>query len=69
MSPSRSTSGLVQGGLGGAGDQLEAGQEDVFTRGEVESGRIEHHTHTPTEPSQGEVGPSSPHAKRGASHG
>lgn len=39
------TSGLVQGGLGGPADQLlEAGQEEVFSRAEVESGRIEHNT-------------------------
>jgi hypothetical protein len=44
-------SGLVQGGLGGPEDQLlEAGQEEVFSRAEVESGRIEHHTNTQTRP-------------------
>lgn len=36
-------SGLVAGGLGGPEDELlEAGQEEVFSRTEVESGRIEH---------------------------
>lgn len=36
--------GLVVGGLGGPEDELlEAGQEEVFSRTEVESGRIEHH--------------------------
>jgi hypothetical protein len=38
-------SGLVVGGLGGPEDELlESGQEEVFSRTEVESGRIEHHT-------------------------
>ena len=33
----RSTSGLAQGGLGGPEDQLlEDGQEEVFSRGEIE---------------------------------
>lgn len=37
-------SGLVVGGLGGPEDELlESGQEEVFSRTEVESGRIEHH--------------------------
>jgi len=37
--------GLVQGGLGGPeGELLEDGQEEVFSRQEVERGRIEHHT-------------------------
>lgn len=44
--PSRKPSdgaGLVAGGLGGPGEELlEAGQEEVFSRTEVESGRIEH---------------------------
>jgi len=36
-------SGLVVGGLGGPEQELlEAGQEEVFSRTEVESGRIEH---------------------------
>ncbi len=36
-------SGLVVGGLGGPEDELlESGQEEVFSRTEVESGRIEH---------------------------
>ena len=70
MSPHRSTAGLVQGGLGGADDQLlEAGQEEVFSRAEVESGRIEHHADTQTRPSRAEVEPSSPNAAKGASHG
>ena len=70
MSAHRSTSGLVQGGLGGDEDQLlEAGQEEVFARAEVESGRIEHHTNTQTEPSRGEAEPSSPNAEKGSSHG
>ena len=35
---------LIVGGLGGPEDELlEAGQEEVFSREEVESGRIEHH--------------------------
>lgn len=42
--PSRK-SGLVQGGRGGPDDELlESGQEEVFSRTEVESGHIEHHT-------------------------
>ena len=69
MSSTRS-SGLVQGGLGGAEDQLlEAGQEEVFSRAEVESGRIEHHTDTQTEPSPGKAEHSSPNAEKGAPHG
>lgn len=36
-------SGLAQGGLGGPQDELlEDGQEEVFSRSEVESGNIEH---------------------------
>ena len=37
--------GLVVGGRGGPeeAELLEAGQEEVFSRTEVESGRIEHH--------------------------
>lgn len=36
-------SGLIQGGLGGPQDELlEDGQEEVFSRTEVESGRVEH---------------------------
>ena len=39
--------GLVVGGQGGPeGELLEAGQEEVFSRTEVESGRIEHQTET-----------------------
>lgn len=61
--PSASRSGLAQGGLGGPEDQLlEAGQEEVFSRAEVESGRIEHHADTQTKPSSDEVEPSSPNA-------
>ena len=42
--PPSKTSGLVVGGLGGSEEELlEAGQEEVFSRTEVESGRIEHH--------------------------
>ena len=44
-------SGLIQGGLGGPEDQLlEDGQEEVFSRAAVESGRIEHHADTPARP-------------------
>ena len=40
-------SGLVVGGLGGPQDELlESGQEEVFSRTEVESGRIEHQADT-----------------------
>ena len=36
--------GLVAGGLGGPEDELlEAGQEEVFSRAEVETGAVEHH--------------------------
>lgn len=42
--PATKPSGLVVGGLGGPQEELlEAGQEEVFSRSEVESGRIEHH--------------------------
>lgn len=62
-----SPSGLAQGGLGGPEDQmLEDGQEEVFSRAEVESGRIEHHSNTQTTPSPGEIEPSSPTAGHGA---
>jgi len=62
-----SASGLAQGGLGGPEDQmLEAGQEEVFARAEVESGCIEHHSNTQTTPSRGEIKPSSPNADGGA---
>lgn len=41
--PASKPSGLVVGGLGGPADELlESGQEEVFSRTEVESGRIEH---------------------------
>ncbi len=37
------TPGLAVGGLGGPEDELlESGQEEVFSRTEVEEGRIEH---------------------------
>lgn len=40
-------SGLVVGGLGGPEEELlESGQEEVFSRTEVESGRIEHQADT-----------------------
>ena len=40
----RSGGGLVAGGLGGPEEELlESGQEEVFSRTEVERGRIEHH--------------------------
>ncbi|MDQ1154187.1 hypothetical protein [Brevundimonas sp. SORGH_AS_0993] len=39
------SAGLAQGGLGGDEDELlEAGQEEVFSRSEVERGAVEHHT-------------------------
>lgn len=60
-------SGLAQGGLGGPEDELlESGQEEVFSRTEVETGRIEHHADTQTRPSPREVQPSSPNADGGA---
>lgn len=41
--PVDAASGLVAGGQGGAGNELlEDGQEEVFSRTEVETGRIEH---------------------------
>lgn len=65
-----SASGLVQGGLGGSDDELlEAGQEEVFSRAEVESGRIEHHSDTQTRPAPDEISPSSPNAGKGQDHG
>jgi hypothetical protein len=40
-----SRSGLVAGGRGGPEEELlESGQEEVFSRTEVETGRIEHQT-------------------------
>ena len=54
----------------GPEDQLlEAGQEEVFSRAEVESGRIEHHADTQTRPDQKEIEPSSPNAEKGNDHG
>lgn len=45
--PASKPAGLVVGGLGGPEEELlEAGQEEVFSRTEVENGRIEHHTGT-----------------------
>jgi hypothetical protein len=56
----RRSSGLVVGGLGGPEDELlEAGQEEVFSRTEVESGRIEHHVEA-----GGSAVPSGPARKR-----
>jgi len=41
--PASNRSGLVAGGRGGPENELlESGQEEVFSRTEVESGRIEH---------------------------
>lgn len=41
--PGSRPSGLVAGGRGGPEHELlESGQEEVFSRAEVESGRIEH---------------------------
>jgi len=46
-SPRRRHSGLIQGGRGGPTDELiEDGQEEVFSRQEVDRSRIEHHTDT-----------------------
>lgn len=60
------SSGMAQGGLGGDEDQLlESGQEEVFSRAEVEGGRIEHHSNTQTRPDRHEVKPSSPDAEPG----
>lgn len=53
--------GLVLGGRGGPEDELlEAGQEEVFSRTEVERGRIEHHSEagsasSPAAPDGGKV--------------
>jgi len=45
--PGPAGSGLVVGGLGGPEEELlESGQEEVFSRTEVESGRIEHQADT-----------------------
>lgn len=42
--PAPKPTGLVVGGLGGPEEELlDSGQEEVFSRTEVESGRIEHH--------------------------
>lgn len=60
------SSGLVQGGLGGPEDELlESGQEEVFSRAEVESGRIEHHSDTQTRPNADEIKLSSPNSQKG----
>jgi len=69
--PTRPGAGLAQGGLGGPEDQLlDAGQEEVFSRAEVESGRIEHSADTQTPPSPKEVKTSSPKAAdQGDRHG
>lgn len=49
--PASKPAGLVVGGLGGPGEELlEAGQEEVFSRTEVENGRIEHHTGAGADP-------------------
>ncbi len=41
--PNRTSPGLVVGGRGGPEDELlNDGQEEVFSRSEVELGRIEH---------------------------
>ena len=65
-----SRSGLAQGGLGGPEDQLlQDGQEEVFARAEVESGRIEHHADADSPPSPSEAKPSSPTAKPGDQDG
>lgn len=54
--PKGQRSGLVQGGLGGDEDELlEVGQEEVFSRTEVETGRIEHHAETDRSPSPKEA--------------
>ena len=43
--PASPETGLVQGGLGGPEEELlEDGQEEVFSRYEVEHGLIEHHS-------------------------
>ncbi|MDI6625890.1 MAG: hypothetical protein QME55_14255 [Brevundimonas sp.] len=45
--PASRAQGLVVGGLGGPeGELLDSGQEEVFSRTEVESGRIEHQAKT-----------------------
>lgn len=42
--PADASRGLAQGGLGGPEDEmLDAGQEEVFSRTEVEQGVREHH--------------------------
>lgn len=47
----RPQGGLDQGGLGGPEDELlEDGQEEVFSRYEVEHALIEHHTDAGGEP-------------------
>ncbi|HEY0600305.1 hypothetical protein [Brevundimonas sp.] len=50
--------GLVVGGLGGPDEELlESGQEEVFSRTEVESGRIEHHAEAGGSGDTGGAGP------------
>ncbi len=45
--PAPKAAGLVVGGLGGPEDELlDTGQEEIFSRTEVESGEIEHQAET-----------------------
>ena len=62
--------GLAQGGLGGPEDELlDAGQEEVFSRTEVESGRIEHHGGDADDPPPTSDTPSSPTVAKGRPNG
>ncbi|MFN3669163.1 MAG: hypothetical protein ACK4VY_07620 [Brevundimonas sp.] len=49
--PSSLPSGLIQGGMGGPEDELlQDGQEEVFARAELETGRVEHQAGGEAEP-------------------
>ena len=53
--------GLVQGGRGGPEtEMLEDGQEEVFSRTEVESGRIEHQAEAGSDAAPGKKRPTAP---------
>lgn len=65
--------GLVAGGVGGPTEELlESGQEEVFSRTEVESGRIEHQAASggdgdgpSSTPDHGHTGPSAGEGRAG----
>lgn len=61
--PASKPSGLVAGGRGGPENELlESGQEEVFSRTEVETGRIEHQAEAGGETAPGRRRPAGPGA-------